>query len=53
MIYELQQAYELKMPAAASVTLRAPRLYDRLYENALEAQLMMVFDCNKQLVGTA
>ena len=51
--HELQQEYELELKEASSVTLRALRVQNRLYENPVESQLMMVYDEHKRFLGAS
>ena len=49
--HELQQEYELELKEASTVTLRALRVQNRLYESPVESQLMMVYDEHKRFLG--
>ena len=51
--HELQQHYELELKELAGVTLRALRVQNRLYENPVESQLMLVYDQHKRFLGAS
>ena len=51
--HELQQTYELELPKPDTVTFRALRVQNRLYENPVESQLMLIYDENKRLIGAS
>ena len=52
-IYQLVLTYEFEQEEDGSFTPRAPALQGYLYESALESQMMLVFDADKKLLGTA
>jgi hypothetical protein len=41
------------MPENGGVTMRALTLQNRLYESPIEAQLMLVYDAHRRLVGAS
>ena len=45
--------YELNLEADASITCRVPSLNGYLYESAMEAQFIMVYDSSKKLLGVS
>lgn len=51
-IYQNVLTYNFHMAKAQEVALAAPLLYSVLYESQFESQLWMIFDANKQLLGT-
>ncbi|KAK4306052.1 hypothetical protein Pmani_022096 [Petrolisthes manimaculis] len=51
-IYQLVLSYPLSISKAAEVTPRCALLSDVLYESAYESQLWMLYDHNKQLMGS-
>ena len=52
-IYQLLLTYEFSQEDAGSFTPRAPALQGFLYESAYESQMMLVFDGEKQILGSA
>jgi tripeptidyl-peptidase-2 len=52
-IYQLVLTYEFTQDEKGSITPRVPLTQGVLYESALESQLIMVYDSNKKLLGTA
>ncbi|KAG5191080.1 subtilase family-domain-containing protein [Tribonema minus] len=50
-IYQLILEYNFNQSAKGDVVPRLPGLNEYLYESALEAQMVMIFDANKRLVG--
>ncbi|KAK8720628.1 hypothetical protein OTU49_013196 [Cherax quadricarinatus] len=51
-IYQLVLSYNLSVSKSAEVTPKCALLSDVLYESAYESQLWMLFDHNKQLLGS-
>ncbi|XP_042890415.1 tripeptidyl-peptidase 2-like isoform X3 [Penaeus japonicus] len=51
-VYQLILSYNLSVSKAAEVTPKCALLSDVLYESAFESQLWMLFDHNKQLIGS-
>ena len=52
-IYQLILTYEFKQEEGGSFVARAPSLQGKLYESAYESQLMLIYDSEKRLLGTA
>jgi Tripeptidyl peptidase II len=52
-IYQLILEYNFNQAEAGEVTLRLPLLNGVLYESALEAQMVLLFDANKRLLGAS
>jgi len=52
-IYQLLLKYEFRQEETGSFVPRAPALQGYIYESAFESQMMLVFDGNKQYLGTA
>ena len=52
-IYELILTYEFTQDEKGSIIPRVPTTQGVLYESALESQLIMVYDGDKKLLGTA
>mmetsp|Transcript_33172 Transcript_33172/g.65106 ORF Transcript_33172/g.65106 Transcript_33172/m.65106 type:complete len:1415 (+) Transcript_33172:43-4287(+) len=50
--YELVQTYKWSCKEKSKLTVKIPALNDVLYEACFGAQLALLFDCNKKLVGT-
>ncbi|XP_050313767.1 tripeptidyl-peptidase 2 isoform X2 [Anthonomus grandis grandis] len=51
-IYELVLSYNFSITKACEVSPNLPLLSDMLYESEYESQFWMIFDCNKQLLGS-
>ncbi|KAF7287504.1 hypothetical protein GWI33_001464 [Rhynchophorus ferrugineus] len=51
-IYELVLVYNFSITKACEVSPNLSLLSDMLYESEYESQLWLLFDCNKQLLGT-
>ena len=52
-IYSLIVTYEMKLEEAAGVTVRLPILNGVLYESPFEAQMVMIYDSSKKLLGVS
>lgn len=52
-IYELRLVYEFVQEEKGSITPRVPTMQGVLYESGFESQLILVFDGDKKLLGTA
>ncbi|XP_071534647.1 tripeptidyl-peptidase 2 isoform X2 [Panulirus ornatus] len=51
-VYQLVLSYNLSLSKSAEITPKCALLSDVLYESAYESQLWMLFDHNKQLLGS-
>ncbi|OQR99082.1 tripeptidyl-peptidase [Achlya hypogyna] len=52
-VYELVLTYKLQQLATGAVTARLPLISGQLYDSPFEAQLLMIFDAHKKLLGTS